>query len=163
MRLFPGARKTPGRFHLAQICNNGHVVSALIDRVPEKFQKYCSTCGAETRTECGNCGAQIRGLYPGYGSYECPAYCHNCGQPYAWTSSALKAARELAAIELEQQDCEQLADIIENLVKDSPQTSVAASRYKKIMEKAKPGVADAFKAILINVTTEGAKKLLFGG
>jgi hypothetical protein len=74
----------------------------------------------------------------------------------------MKAARDLAAIELQDADRNELADIIENLVVDTPQTTVAATRFKRMMERATPAIAEGFKTILISVVTEAAKKRMFG-
>jgi hypothetical protein len=76
---------------------------------------------------------------------------------------ALIAARELAQLELSEVESNELADLIENLVKDSPQTTVAASRFRRIMSKTTPAVVEGFKTLLINVVTEGAKRVMFPG
>ncbi len=90
-----------------------------------------------------------------------PRYCGGCGQPFPWTETALSAARQLAEIELAQAEQNELADIVEKLVRDAPQTTVAVTRFKRIMAKAGPAVADGFKAILVNVVTEAVKKAVF--
>jgi hypothetical protein len=48
-----------------------------------------------------------------------------------------------------------------DLVRDSPQTTVAASRCRRLIAKAGPLAVDGFKTILVNVVTEAAGKILF--
>jgi hypothetical protein len=76
---------------------------------------------------------------------------------------ALQAADELAQIELSKAECGELADIVENLVRDTPRTTVAATRFKLMMAKVSPAVAEGFKTILVSVVTEVAKKAMFPG
>src|ERR1700685_1957291 len=91
----------------AQICLNGHVVTSQLDNYPAMSQDYCSACGAKTVTKCQKCNDEIRGASryarprdTVHGDriaidYVRPAYCPNCGEPYPWTDSALKAAEDL--------------------------------------------------------------------
>jgi hypothetical protein len=69
----------------------------------------------------------------------------------------------LAEIELERADLNGLADIIENLVRDTPQTMVAAARFRRMLAKASPIAVDGFRTILVNVITEAAKRAMFPG
>jgi hypothetical protein len=144
--------------HTAQICVNGQVVTAIFDAGLQRSADYCSLCGAKTITECQTCTSPIEGN--DWGAYRRPAFCLKCGKPFPWTDATMKAARDLAAIELQDGDRNELADIIENLVVDTPQTTVAATRFKRI--RATPAIAEGFKTILISVVTEAAKKRMFG-
>ena len=47
------------------------------------------------------------------------------------------------------------------MVKDSPNTQVAALRFKKLMSKAGKTSADALKDILVNILSESVKKLIW--
>jgi hypothetical protein len=163
-------------FWVAQICETGHIVSPKIENYPGAEETYCSKCGSRTLKECPNCNAAIRGAsryrqtVPATGAlagagpeYTRPAFCSDCSKPYPWTEAAIAAANELAQMELQKADLDGLANIIENLVRDTPQTAVAATRFRLLMAKVKPPVAEAFKAILINVVTEAAKRLIYPG
>jgi hypothetical protein len=160
----------------AQICLNGHVVTPQLDNFPAMSQNFCSTCGVKTITTCQKCQDEIRGLSryarprdTMHGgniapTYVRPAYCPNCGEPYPWTDTALEAAADLASeIELSESDATALKATFADLVHDTPQTTVAASRFRRIIAKAGPMAAEGFKTILVNVVTEAAKKLMFPG
>jgi len=94
--------------------------------------------------------------------YSRPAYCNNCGRAFPWTTAAVAATKELAIeADLSEMDRNELPDIIENLVRETPRSSVAAARMRRILEKAKPWASEGFKTILIEVVTEGAKKMIW--
>jgi hypothetical protein len=93
------------------------------------------------------------------------AFCHACGKPYPWTRAGIEAAKALALEFEELDDAEriQLQASIDDLVTDTPKTNVAIVRFKKLMPKVGKHGADALRAILINLITEGAKKTLWPG
>jgi hypothetical protein len=117
---------------------------------------------------CPKCDSPIRGRYrtpggPSLSLYAPPSFCHDCGHPYPWTDRRLKAARDLAN-QLEKLDAserEALSKSLDDLVRDTPQTSVAASRFKRLAAKAGSGAAAAFKDILVGVLSETAKKIIW--
>jgi hypothetical protein len=92
-----------------------------------------------------------------------PGFCINCGDPFPWTQARLQAARELALEleELEDQDRKVLEESIGELVEDTPQTMVAAVRFKKIVAKVGRSAALAFRELLVDVVSETAKKLVW--
>jgi hypothetical protein len=155
-------------YDTAQVCLNGHVVNDSVKASPEFNQKYCDKCGQPTITECQNCNHPIRGYYHSPGviypsTREPPSFCHECGKPYPWTATKLEAAQELAD-ELEnltQEEKDILKKSLDDLVRDSPKTTVAATRFKKLVRKAGGEATGSFKQILIGVVTEAAKKLLW--
>ena len=152
-------------YDVAQICQNGHVANDSTINFPALNQKFCAKCGAATITSCPQCNFQIRGTYWGGGisRYEIPAFCTNCGQAFPWTEAKLHAAHELAE-ELDgisEQERVILQKSIDELVKDTPSTPVAITRFKKIMAKAGQGTASMFREILVDVLSETAKKALF--
>ena len=73
------------------------------------------------------------------------------------------AAEYAIAVELSELDRTALPDLIENLVRDTPKTTVAVARMEKILEKAGPIVSEVFRTILTSVITEAAKKQLWPG
>ena len=153
-------------YDVAQICQNGHVANSTTRNMPEFNQKFCEKCGSATITNCPECKSPIRGSYWGgglTGRYMTPSFCINCGQPFPWTKSKLQAAHELAQ-ELDnvtEEDRAILHQSIDDLVKDTPSTTVAATRFKKIMVKVGQGAASMFREILVDVLSEAAKKALF--
>jgi hypothetical protein len=55
----------------------------------------------------------------------------------------------------------ELPDIIENLVRDTPRTAVAATKLKKMFKPALPFISEGFKAILAEVITESAERMIW--
>ena len=98
-----------------------------------------------------------------FAGYAVPAYCHGCGKPYPWTDASIRAAKELAdeLSELTIDEREQLKKSVDDIVADTPQTVLAATRFKRLAEKAGKGALDTFKSVLIAVLSEEAKKILF--
>ncbi|MCK6463163.1 MAG: DUF2321 domain-containing protein [Candidatus Pacebacteria bacterium] len=152
-------------YDVAQICQNGHVVNSGFTDYPQHNQSFCQHCGSATITKCPDCNASIRGYYRGTMTlgYSAPSFCINCGHPYPWTTAKLQAAHELAQeIEnISDEDRIVLQKSIDELVKDSPSTPVAATRFKKIMVKVGQTTAGMFREILVDVLSEAAKKALF--
>jgi hypothetical protein len=157
-------------YDTAQICLNGHVNNRMTQMFPERDAKFCRECGAPTMTNCQSCNAPIRGEYhvPGVvvvgSSWSPPSYCHECGEPYPWVRSKLEAARELVdeLEDLNTDEREKLRESLDDLVRDTPGTNVAAMRFKRIVAKCGSGVAEAFKEILVDVMSETAKKTIYG-
>lgn len=156
-------------YDVAQICINGHLVNSSSRSMSQFNQKFCEKCGAETITQCPSCKLDIRGYYhsPGFISLaeeSIPSFCHNCGKSYPWTESALDAAQELAdeLSELTDEEKDLLKKSLPDLIKETPKTKVAESRFKKIMSKAKKESVDAMRSILVDIISETIKKSLFG-
>ena len=86
-----------------------------------------------------------------------------CGHPFPWTKSKLQAAHELAQEidNISDEDRAILQKSIDDLVKDTPATPVAATRFKKIMVKVGQTTAGMFREILVDVLSEAAKKAMF--
>jgi len=156
-----------GRYDVAQICLNGHVINSTARSCAHRNKKFCDKCGKETIMNCPNCNADIKGYYHGdvlaLISFDAPAYCHNCGKSYPWTEAKIQAARELAQESEDITDDEKrtLIQSIDDLVMDTPKTTIAATRFKKILSKTSRSVADAFRDILVDIVSETAKKLLW--
>jgi len=154
-------------YDTAQICMNGHVVNTTAATSPQSNQKHCSDCGAQTIMACPSCNVPIRGYYhygsPSFSGYHKPSYCYNCGTAFPWTVSSLEAARELADEfdTLTQEEKEQLKNSFPDLVKNTSRTTVAETRFKKLMKKAGSEAYDGMKSILIDVVSEAVKKSVF--
>jgi len=154
-------------YDVAQICLNGHVVNSMTVEHPESNFAFCARCGQPTISQCQNCKAPIQGYLhipnaAGHG-YSHPAFCNECGLPFPWTKSKLEAARELSDLieNLSKKDVQSLKDSLEDLVKDTPRTTVAATKFTKIISKAGKSAADGFRTILIDVLSETAKKMIW--
>ena len=156
------------RYDTAQICLNGHEVNSYSVSQPEFNADFCKDCGARTIRECPTCKTSIRGYchVPGVVSirrYHVPAHCHACGKSYPWIDAKIQAAKELSdeLSELNQEEREQLKKSIDDIVADTPRTTLAATRFKRLAGKAGKGALETFKNILTGVLSEAAKKVLF--
>ena len=159
-------------YDTAQICINGHPINCMSVSSPEHNRKFCRKCGAKTITHCESCGALIKGFYhdlwasrPGNLSWFTPrSFCDNCGKPYPWTEAKLKAAQELSDMleDLSPEERGMLKKSLDDIVRDTPQTTAAVNRFKKLVAKAGPVAAEGFKKILLDLISETAKKAIWG-
>ncbi len=163
------SRKAEGmrreEYDVAQICRNGHVVNPHFHDAPADNAKRCRHCGSETINCCTECKEPIRGALSRTFAmdWRAPRFCENCGDPYPWTKTALDAARESVDEDtvLTEADKSELKTALDDIVRDSPRTTLAASRYKRLAAKAGKSFAEGLKAILIQVASETAKKVLW--
>jgi hypothetical protein len=163
----------------AQICANGHLITAAANQNPERKQPFCSSCGAETLTACPSCGKPIRGARCAQvhnylmntwdtavdNLTAIPAHCSECGAAFPWTSARLAVLKELAG-ELEglsDDERETLKNSLDDLTTDTPKTEVAASKVKRLVAKSGKVAADALNKIIVTVATECAKRIIFPG
>ena len=156
----------PSGFDIAQICLNGHEVNSSTLEFPAYNSPFCAKCGAATITKCPNCDADIRGYQHGSLAmhYDVPPFCRNCGKPYPWTAAAIESAKELIRMtELPDEDKAQMDKDIEDIVRETPRTTLAATRFKKIMSRAGKEMEAAVERILTNIIVEGANKIIRGG
>jgi len=92
------------------------------------------------------------------------SYCAGCGEPFPWTETALRTAKEYTdeLEELSVEDKITLKATFTDLTVDSPKTEIAASRFKKILRKLAPDVAEAIKKTIVEIASETAVKLIKG-
>lgn len=79
---------------VAQICLNGHIITASTILKPHLQRDSCEQCGAETITACPHCHEPIIGEchIPGYNplfGYSVPVCCPECGEAYPWAKKPL--------------------------------------------------------------------------
>ena len=159
-----------GRYNTAQICLNGHVVSSMADASPEFQKNFCAECGEETIMKCPSCNNFIKGSYeaPGFigiAEYDRPKFCDNCGKPYPWTDRKANAAKSLVDFTegLTASEKEDLKKSIDDLIKDSPESTVAQAKFKKYITKVGGVVASGLKELLFDLVSEFVKKSLWNG
>jgi hypothetical protein len=155
-------------YDVAQICRNGHIINTQATINPQHNQRYCSRCGAECIFKCPSCNIFIKGEYLYNNAslnlrFILPAFCSPCGDAYPWTKLAIQTAKELAdeLDTLTDEDKAILKQSIDGIVKDTPQTKLAATRFAKLMVKGGKEVASIAKEILVDVISETAKKTIF--
>jgi hypothetical protein len=156
-----------GEFDVGEICLNGHATNGSAKFSPEFCQTFCQRCGETTIQACPQCHVEIRGRYRveiTTRPYVPPRFCHNCGKPYPWTARTLEAAK-VDALELQTLTTEervQLAQSLDDLVKDTPMAQVAAGRFKRLASKAGRGAPECFKDVLVDLVSETVKKTIWG-
>lgn len=157
-------------FDTAQVCLEGHMINDHAESEPESNKKFCSKCGAATILACPHCSVKIKG-YPHIPNVcslpvdEPEKFCDNCGHPYPWSESRLRAAIDMSG-ELDgltEQDREDLKKSLPDLLRDVPNTPVAATRFKKIFRKVGGKGGELVWDILKDVASETAKKIILGG
>jgi len=76
----------------------------------------------------------------------------------------LKAAQDLSdeLDNLSDDEKENLKRSLDDIVRDTPQATVAAARFKKLIAKAGKTAADGFREILVDVVGEAAKRTIWG-
>jgi len=155
-------------YDIAQVCLNGHVTNDSYRNFPQRNKKFCDKCGEPTITKCPKCETAIRGKYHARGvssigfTYHPPAFCHECGQPYPWTTSKIEAAKKMA-MELEdisKEDREILAKSFDDMIRDSPEATLAATRFKRIISKVGKPVMEEFRELIVDIASETAKKII---
>lgn len=153
-----------GTYKIAAVCTNGHVSSDDVEAHPPTPR--CKLCGEVVRTTCANCESSIHGRFEAPGvfalspTYRPPAYCHQCGSPYPWTSAKLDALRILVKEEGDTQEVERVLEFLNDLVVETPRTDLAFARFKKWTEKVSPTLAKSAWSIVRDLATEAVKKHL---
>jgi hypothetical protein len=160
-----------GKYDVAQICLNGHIVTTTAVWEPHTRPEFCRDCGQRTIVKCNACHRQIQGAYWVADMYpypikvviRAPGFCHGCGVAYPWTQAKFQAARDLAMeLEgLEPQERERMAASFPDLIADTPQTPVAATRVRRMFEKIGQGANDVLGKLVVDLATEAAKKIIF--
>lgn len=156
-------------YDVAQVCQNGHVINSMARDYPNSNQDHCDKCGAATLMACPDCHTAIRGYYHvpgvmGFDHYTAPSFCYKCGKPLPWTATGLRAAEELAA-ELEgltDEERDSLKKSLNDLVRETPSTRVAETRFKKIMKKVGKDGYESMRSILTDIVSETVRKTVFG-
>lgn len=158
----------PG-YHQRQTCLNGHITSNYVGTAHGNahMQPFCGMCGAETIVNCPSCRKPQRGSLQDVlvsGDSTPDSYCWSCGKPYPWTEGRISAVAELVQEEeqLSEQDKLTLTTSLPELVSDTPRTTLAATRVRRIAGK----VGGTFKAAMykfaVDCASETAKKIVLG-
>lgn len=158
-----------GRYDVAVVCRGGHVATSMLRAYPQDVRPFCDRCGRQMLAACDSCSSPIRGAYRSPGvlalsEYAPPAFCAHCGVPMPWTSEGLAAADQLAKElkSLSRKERRQLQELLPDLVRESPKSTVAAARFRRLMVSAGPAAAGGFREILYGVVAEGIKRAIWG-
>lgn len=154
-------------YHIAQICKNGHVITSYANVDVSYREDYCSDCGSQTIMQCPNCNKSIKGsaIEYGYlGNYIAPSYCYTCGNPFPWTEDKLSTTQELLELDnvLSADELSYLTANLNSLLVDTPKTKLVATKLKLALTKISTVTASAIKDIIIDISSEAAKKIIMG-
>jgi hypothetical protein len=154
-----------GTYNVAQICENGHVITAYFNSSPQHGKKFCDQCGAPTLSKCRHCNADIQGKYEAegvivVGHYDAPRFCHDCGTAYPWMQSVMDSLNDLAELteKLSPKERDQLRSAIDDLVRETPRTQAAIATLKLLAPKLGQEIWVGMRSILIEIATESVKK-----
>lgn len=154
-------------FKTGQVCLNGHQITGDIEK--STTSKFCARCGEATISKCQSCGSGVRGDRVIRGDFggtrigmHVPAFCVDCGTPFPWTERAVSAAKELAdeIEDIDEGERERAKASFIALASDTPQTTVAATRVRKLIAKAGPIIGVGIRDIVISIATDAAKKAI---
>ncbi len=155
-------------YDIAQICPNGHIITAYAVSQPINRKEFCDQCGEKTLMACEKCAAAIQGhcysqsLAIAMAPYHVPRFCHNCGTMFPWTKLRLEAARDLVEeLHLSEEEKAAMQQSLDYMVKNTPRTEVAASKFKRLLKKGGEEMGGIFRNLLVDVLSEAAKKVLF--
>jgi hypothetical protein len=90
-----------------------------------------------------------------------PSYCYQCGKAFPWTEKYLKVAKEMAS-ELEDltgEEQELLQQSIDELMTDSPEVQLAATRFNRLTRKVKQA-GQPLRELMIELVAETTKRML---
>lgn len=157
----------PDTYETAQICLEGHVLTSAL--IPSTSKKFCNICGSETIHCCPECQRPIRGELKVAGidrvglCYELPYFCIECGKPYPWTVSMLKAAKDyVEEIELLDADEKQMfKSSLDDVIVENTRTHLAATRIRRLLNKTTPLYKEGFKQLFVGIVVEAAKRLIW--
>ncbi len=154
-------------FYARQTCLNGHIISNFIGASFGAPQNHCGKCGEKTIVECPSCNVPQRGNAKdavGVGSKTPNSYCSNCGRPYPWTERQFAATAELVNEEerLSKEDKLLLTSSLPDLASDTPNTALAATRFRRIVAKVGGAFKTAMYKFIVDFSSETAKKIVLG-
>lgn len=168
--------KSDRYYEAALICLSGHTINIFSESQPEQNTDCCPRCGKTAINCCSACGAPIRGCYHvrdengwlgawdrcSEQAYRTPPYCHHCGRPYPWTSTRLAVAAKLIAAlpHLATTDKEELISLLEDLLRETPQTVLAALKLSAALQKASPLLSKALCEAILPYAAPSAQRLL---
>lgn len=156
-------------YDIAQLCENGHLITQYAQSSPDSRAPFCSECGSATITTCSN-NHPIKGAYHsdmpiiGFFEYDRPSYCEQCGIPYPWTIASLKAAEDLIQLAegLDQSEKDDFKNAVTALTRDTPQATVATVKYKTYIKKVGGEIGKGIKDVIVDIVSETAKKAIWG-
>ncbi len=131
------------------------------DESQERLPAFCATCGSSNISNCQHCQAPIEIRHV----RSRPGFCGHCGNPFPWTEKVLSAAKEyideldLSPDDLSPEEKTKQKGNLDELTKNTDLTPLAASSFKKFMNKIGPA-AGLLREIIVPILTAEVKKVL---
>lgn len=154
-------------YDVAQICLNGHVISAMAYGYPQFKKDFCNKCGEKTIMACQKCNLPIKGEYhvPGFvgsSKYNIPRFCEGCGKPYPWIDTKLQAAFELIDLmdSLNEDELKDFKISVEDLVRESTKVAVAKVKVKRYMTRVDNDVSKGLSDLLKDILSEKTRSAI---
>jgi hypothetical protein len=152
-------------YDIAQVCKNGHVISSTAGSNPEFRKNFCNKCGERTMMQCESCLKPIKGYYHVEGvldfsmTYHLPIFCDNCGNPFPWTGTKLKASKDLInfieTISDDEKDDFRLT--IEQLIRETSDAPIAKVKFKRYIKRIESDLAKSIKELLLDIVSNSIK------
>lgn len=156
-----------GDYDVAQICMNGHVITAAYKDSPERHQNFCKQCGARSTTKCLRCETTIKGYYYPSGvisipKYALPSYCISCGGPYPWTQLKVEAIEGLIDLApgLTEDERKTLKEYLPDIANATPKSELAAVKFKKTIAKSREFGKSILQKTITDLATDQTKTFL---
>lgn len=152
----------------ALICLDGHIINDSMKDQPQLNKKHCPQDGKPTISECPECHKPIAGEIHysnvfGAHTFKLPAFCIECGKPYPWTTAKQNAAKELAKeLKLSIEDQKTLETSIDQISKNDAQAQVSATKINRIMKSITSTTGEVLHKLIVDISSETAKKILLG-
>jgi hypothetical protein len=185
------ARKYPKDLTGSCVCPAGKVANGVKEKEGSRQPRSVGTVmssqpiskGSVTRSlssvrsvvqKLGSSAESVRRRYTGTtvppgvpgvgGAFTAPAYCHDCGKPYPWTTEKISAAKDLAdEVEgLTPEDRTKLKSALDDITTGGPKAEASAARIKRLLGKATTEIGKALWKASVEIASEAAKKTLLG-
>ncbi len=157
-----------GGYDVAQICKNGHLITAYLLTKRELFKKFCPICGEQTINSCGFCKFPIQGINHFHDStlfdedFIIPKYCYNCGKAYPWTELQIRAAKKIIdqLDELQLSEREEFKTAIDDIVHETPDAKPAAYKIKTVLAKVRGEAQTMIRDLIVDIASEAIVKII---
>lgn len=152
----------------ALICLDGHIINNSMKDQPQLNKKHCPQDGKLTISKCPECHQPIAGEIHysnvvGAHDFKLPSFCIECGKSYPWTTAKQNAVKELAKeLQLSIEDQKTLEISIDQIGKDNTQAQVGATKINRIMKSVTSTTGEILHKLIVDISSETAKKVLLG-
>jgi hypothetical protein len=153
-------------FDEALICENAHVINSAKKQFPDDNKDFCPNCGRKSLDKCLKCGTPFQGQkFIGNGqlaaNFRLQSFCYKCGNALPWTEKVVENACFIASEFMDEHEQEELRKSIDEVIRQTPFSEVAARKIKKLVPKIANGAGTTFRNILTTILSETLKKIIW--